>query len=292
MPPPRKILFATDLSARCDRALDRAVTLARAWRAHLVAVHALEQSGDFYVSELDRRLPSWRRPPDPARIVEEQLRHDILQEGQVAAVVVEPGEPVEVIMRVLEAQGCELIITGIARDETLGRFVLGTTVDRLLRTASVPVLIAKQRVRSPYRAIVVATDLSAASAHALHTALSFFPGQKFGLFHAYRAPMAGLTENPHRYRDEFRDVAVRQCEDFLERAGVPADLRASFEVTVEPGDANRLLRQYVRDRKTQLAVLGTHGQSALFDILVGSTAKEILSALPCDVMVVPQRAAA
>jgi nucleotide-binding universal stress UspA family protein len=59
---------------------------------------------------------------------------------------------------------------------------------------------------------------------------------------------------------------------------------------VEPGDANRLLRQYVRDRRIQLVVLGTHGQSALFDILVGSTAKEILSSLPCDVMVVPQRA--
>jgi nucleotide-binding universal stress UspA family protein len=114
--------------------------------------------------------------------------------------------------------------------------------------------------------------------------------KRFDLVHAYRAPMAGLTDNPHRYRDEFRDVAIRECDAFLDRSEIPGEIRLSFEITVEPGDANRLLRQYVRDRRIQLVVLGTHGQSALFDILVGSTAKEILSSLPCDVMVVPQRA--
>jgi hypothetical protein len=34
--PPRRIILATDLSARCDRALDRAAALASAWQAELM----------------------------------------------------------------------------------------------------------------------------------------------------------------------------------------------------------------------------------------------------------------
>src|SRR3546814_4448897 len=42
----RRILLASDLSARCDRAFDRAVLLARAWRARLTIATALEDWPD------------------------------------------------------------------------------------------------------------------------------------------------------------------------------------------------------------------------------------------------------
>src|SRR3546814_6921610 len=42
----RRILLASDLSARCDRAFDRAVLLARAWRARLPIATALEDWPD------------------------------------------------------------------------------------------------------------------------------------------------------------------------------------------------------------------------------------------------------
>ena len=38
---PKTILVATDLSARSDRALDRATALAAEWNARLVVLHAL-----------------------------------------------------------------------------------------------------------------------------------------------------------------------------------------------------------------------------------------------------------
>src|SRR5699024_10309123 len=41
MRPPRRILLATDLASQTDRALDRAVRLARQWQAQLHVVHAL-----------------------------------------------------------------------------------------------------------------------------------------------------------------------------------------------------------------------------------------------------------
>lgn len=49
-PYPKTILCTTDLSSRCDRALDRAAMLACDWQARLVVVHALETASDFLQS--------------------------------------------------------------------------------------------------------------------------------------------------------------------------------------------------------------------------------------------------
>ena len=98
--PPQRILLATDLSARCDRALDRAASLAQGWHAELVALHVLEQPEEFYATELERRLPSWRRPPDRLHLVEEQLRRDAMEVAGNVTVVLEQGDPAEAILRV------------------------------------------------------------------------------------------------------------------------------------------------------------------------------------------------
>lgn len=55
-----------------------------------------------------------------------------------ASVVVEPGNPPDVILRRAEADACGLIVTGVARDEPFGRLSLGKTVDRLLRRSRAP----------------------------------------------------------------------------------------------------------------------------------------------------------
>lgn len=288
---PKKILLATDLSARCDRALDRAAALAAAWQAELVAVHALEQNDDFY-ADFDRHMPSWRRGPDPGRIVEDQLRRDMMGVAAQVTAVAERGEPTELILRVAREQGCDLIVTGIARDETLGRFGLGTTVDRLLRRSQVPLLIVKERARGPYSNIVVATDFSECSRVALGTALRFFADRKMSLFHAYDVPLIGLVGEPMAGQDDFRAAVSEEAVAFLASAGIEADARRRVGLLVERGAPGELIRDYVRDKGVDLVVLGSHGRSAVFDIFIGSTAKEILSSIACDVLMVREPRAA
>ncbi|MCC6984487.1 MAG: universal stress protein [Bauldia sp.] len=280
--PPKRILIATDLSARCDRALDRAISLAKAWGADLTAVHALERHSPFYDEDLQERLPSWRQK-DPAAIVQGEFRRDVAGTG--IATVVERGDPVEVILRAAQATNADLIVTGLARDETLGRLLLGSTVDSLVRRSRIPLLIVKRRPRHAYSEILVATDLSESSRHALRTAMAFFPGQKLDIFNAYDAPLAGMTGDPANYRDEHRSVVLADLERFVAETGVP-DARRRFGLLADPGDPVSLIHQYVADRGADLVVLGTHGRSAVFDVLLGSTAKAILSALPCDALIV------
>ena len=133
--PPRRILLATDLSARCDRALDRAAALANGWQAELIALHALEEADELYTSSQGHRLASWRRPPDAARIAEEQLRNDMTAVPASVSVIVKEGKPVDVILRAAKTRGCDLIVTpGLSVDSHGTRLGQGGgCYDRALR---------------------------------------------------------------------------------------------------------------------------------------------------------------
>lgn len=281
---PRKILLATDLSARCDRALDRAAALAKAWQAPLIAVHALEEF-DSALSE-HPPLPSWRRPPDSVQLAARRLRRDIGNIDIGVTVLIERGDPAEAIARAAETEGAGLIVTGVARDEMLGRFVLGNTVDRLLRHTAIPVLVVKNRPHAAYRNILMAIDFSAASRHALQTAMALFPGQAFTVFHACEAPMAGIAANPGRYEEQSREAAAGEWAAFVAALDVTDERRRGLRALIEYGQPAPLLREYVPERDVDLVVLGTHGRGALMDMLIGSVAKQILAEVPCDTLVV------
>ncbi len=286
---PKSILLATDLSPRCDRALDRALALSQQWQAKLVVLHVLETRPDV---DRDPAIPSWRRPPDPASLALQQLLADVGTAIERAEIVIADGDAAEAVARVAAEKECDLVVTGIARDELLGRFFLGSTVDRLLRGAQKPVLVVRNRVRHSYRHIAVAADFSDASRHALETAGRYFPGQPITLVHAYDAPMSGLLADPEASRRRHRDVAMVDYAAFLETLDPHEGLAKRLRPLVEFGRPADLLRQAVRDLGIGLVVLGTRGRGALAEALIGSVAKEILREVPCDALIAVEPAPA
>jgi nucleotide-binding universal stress UspA family protein len=281
--PPKSILLATDLSARCDRALDRAVSLSQLWQTKLVVLNVLESRSILDTAAI---VPSWRRPPDPTSVAESQLLVDIGPVAKAADVVIEEGEPAEAIVRVAETRGCDLIVTGIARDELLGRFILGTTVDRLLRSAPAPVLVVKNRARQHYRHVAVATDFSETSRHALEAALQYFPEQVLTILHAYDPPITPFMTEPAVYRREYRQVAEQEYEAFLAAMKSGAAIKRRARAFIEFGTPAQVLREGVRDLGIDLVVMGTRGRGAVSELLLGSVAKQIMAELPCDALVI------
>ena len=73
---------------------------------------------------------------------------------------------------------------------------------------------------------------------------------------------------------------------FLDSMVLPEEARRRLVTLIEPGGPAHLVREYVRDRGADLVVLGSHGRGAMLEALLGSTAKSILSSLPCDALVV------
>ncbi len=277
--PSRRILLATDLSCRCDRAQDRAALLAEQWGAKLIVLHVLEGSEPS-------DLPSWRRSlGTAAEIAERRIRADLEGRAVDWEVVLERGDPAEAILRQATERECGLVVTGLARDEMFGPVVLGSAVDWLVRRAPMPVLVVKNRPHRPYTELVVATDFSEPSRHALECALGLFPEARLTLFHAYRVPFAGFLGR-EAHQDEFHATAAAECAAFLSRVQAPPAALAQMRNLIEYGSPDELISTYVRDRPVDLVVLGTQGRSGLSGFLVGSTAERLLSYLPCDVMMV------
>lgn len=278
--PAKRVLLATDLSARCDRALDRAVQLAQQWQAQLVAVNVAEsmQTPDMVLNW------AYGAEEDNLLILQQQLREDMADAEVPVSIKVVKGEPAGSIVEAAGSEACELIVTGMARSEPFGRFILGTTVEKLVRLANQPVLVVRKRPHGPYRRILVATDFSRASSLALGTALKLFPGQSIVLFHAVKQNLAELaSEKPQTL--QVSPAFQAQADEFHDAMGLSSEVRARITLHVEAGRLESALTQYVRLHSIDLVVIGSRGQSSLMAGLVGSSASKLLHWLPCDTMI-------
>ena len=282
--PPKTILLATDLSSRCDRALDRAAQLANLWGARLVVLNVLEHDEEFLESRRTADLPSWRRPPDREAVVATQLRRDLGEELKGAEIRIVQGAPAATIDAVARDIDADLIIVGVARDETLGRYFLGSTVERLARQTPVPLLVVKNRLR-PYGEILVATDFSPPSQHALTAAAQFFPHAPLTLLHAWEVPFRGFLDSPN-FRREWSAMEKEGCDKFVAQSRLSQDQHRNLQVLLEHGSTETIIRTYMRAKGVDLIVVGTHGRSGLFDVRLGGTAKRILEAAPGDVLLI------
>src|SRR3546814_6139507 len=110
---------------------------------------------------------------------------------------------------------CDLIITGVARDETLGRLILGSTVNHLARKTTVPLLIVRDRPFRPYDRLLVATDFSPSARVSLVTCISFFPAASITLFHAYVVPFAGslARSEVEREFETYGEIGSASCRE-------------------------------------------------------------------------------
>ena len=282
--PPSQLLLAADLGPRSDRALDRAGQLATSWRAQLTVVHALEQAPEF-VGSPGRKGRFWRVREDRVSAVARQLRADMMDEGVAASVVVEDGDPADLVLQTARRTGTELIVTGLARAEPFGRLFPGTTVERLVRRADAPVLMVRKRVRGAYRRIFVGTDFSPACAGALMVAACWFPDAEITLFHAAEPPLGGIASRDEP-AVEWTRAARGEAERFLASAAIPVERRPTVAIVVDQGRPEAVLRDYAEQDAFDLVVVGRRGRNPVTDLLLGSTADAVMHQVPSDVMVV------
>lgn len=281
---PSHIVFATDFSARTDRAQDRAVQLAVRWNASLTAVHALS---DVNLTDDTSLRDAYRTAATRnADLLREELA---CTEGLRSSVIVEEGRVEDVILAAAAKERAELIVTGIAGTGPLAQVLIGSTVTALARTSPVPLLVVKKRVLETEGRAAVATDLSDSSKPALMVGLRWFGFRRLEVFHAFDPPYRGLVDDKAAYDSQFEDSAVEQCRAFV-RDVAGANALSMVEVIARRGDPVTGLEVLTNEADTDLVIAGTHGRSGLMHTLLGSVASRILNDVPCDVLVVPSRA--
>ena len=278
---PSSILLATDLSARCDRALDRAALLAAQWAVPLHVVHAtaVESSGTWPGNDV---------LPEPADAAAEPIRRritgDLRNEVAELVVHVQPGQPAEVILEVARREGCGLIVLGDVRD-TLRHQLLGNTVETLVRKSPVSVLVVKRRPRGDYRQVLVGTDFTVESRLGLQVAADLFPQAQFTVLHALDIPYRSLWLDA-AHRDDFTRMERATMDAFVADASLAPELQPRLQRLIEHGHPEAMLRQHALDHDADLCVIGAFRRGLPFHLLIGGTALRIVQSLPIDILVV------
>lgn len=264
-----EVLLASDFTARSDRALGRAIQLAEEKQGKLVIAHVLEKGAKADEEDVLHRL-----------------RADLPEDAANAELIVRAGSAPKALEAIAAERGSNLIVTGVARYNSIGDYFLGTAVDHIIRNAERPVLIVRRRPLAPYRRLVVATDLSDCSRTALLTAAGLFPEASITLVHAYHVPYEGWIKSAD-VKADIRAEAQEGLEAFLVSFD-PAVL-ARLEAQLTEGEMGTVVVQELNQTDADLLVLGTHGRSGLSHATIGSHAEALLSVVNVDVLLVREQ---
>lgn len=151
----RNILVATDFSPAATRALIYAQSLASTYRATLHVVHVVKDLGaaapiDAPALEYDRLQA------DLERKAEDQLHVAIAGTGTSAvdlkALVLKGLSPAAAILAYAHATSIDLILLGTHGRGGIGEFFLGSTAQKLVRSARCPVLTVRSTAGDPGQA--------------------------------------------------------------------------------------------------------------------------------------------
>jgi nucleotide-binding universal stress UspA family protein len=149
------ILVPHDFSETSAAAAKYATELARTTRARVTFLHVGNSAQAAFDAEFPIGLEDAREDA-----IRERLLKIVTPQEQIELApqfVVRPGAPATEIVRYAEEQGVDLIVMGTHGRGFLGHVVMGSVAERVVRTASCPVLT----VRNPNRGVTVPEEIAA-----------------------------------------------------------------------------------------------------------------------------------
>lgn len=271
------ILFASDLSEPSRAALRRAGELKRQLGARLTVLHVVEAG-------LSRQLAE-RRCREAMEILEQHMADVVDAEARHVAVEVLRGERFATILEQAEARGADLIVLGDTKKRRWKELFGGTTLERVPRLSAQPVLVAGHGGNEPYRRLLAAFDASPAAGKALRLALTIASEAECRIVHAAETPVLAQFMT-RQAGDALAANAIKGVRSSLlhelERAG---PLRRRPDLQIVEGNAHFVIPDQMRDFTPDLLALGTHARGSTATALLGSFARDLLTAASCDVLV-------
>lgn len=275
-PQPRRLLLASDLTARCDRPLDRAKQLAVEWEAELTVL--VVQQGPSTPEEVSAWLDGGSTGHAFAPAARAELAGEFAGTGVMPALQVLEGDVTDGILEAAATFADALVVIGAPTSShaPVQQLILGSTAARLAQDLAHPLLVVRQRTRGGYARILVANDFSEASRRALATALRLFPDRPVTLFHVVEEGALAGTPNE----------AQERSEQFLEGCALGAGERQRIRAVAGQGIVTEAITRHVVEEAVGLVVLGVHRQSAVARVFMGSKSEDLMQQLPCDTLLV------
>lgn len=278
---PSTILFASEIPAN-ERAFKYALAQACQFGAELILFHAYDTvivgaSGTSGIHYYDY---------EAAAAVEQQhlepLAERVRRAGVECEVVVRPGLPADQILAFCREREIDRIVMGTHSPGPVGKVLVGSVAEAVLRRACAPVYIVGPEVESGGQ-LAVRTILCAVSRHESSAMVAEFAAR---LADQHDARL--LLQHVIRPQQREEVLAGRSLDDVEVDllALVPAELqeRVDIQTVVVPGDPTEELLYQSRAQNADLIVLGAQGASAFAAITRHGVVYKTLAHAHCPVM--------
>ncbi len=275
----KQIIAATDLSARSDRAIQRALLIGHESAAALEILHVIDDTLD------ERQI---ERQAEHARgLIAGAFRTQASDAGNIKTTILRGQDYVEIIKRATET-GADLVVLGIHRNKGREMF-RGTTAERVVRLGHAPVLVVASPAARAYARVLVGYDFSLHSKRALEFATSWLPHAEFHLVHAIHVPFRGFLGDATKReiaRDETEKATARLTEEITSLKSALGDANPRIHTAVREGQPLSVLGEQIANLRPDLVVIGTHGRSGFSHLVLGSVAEELIANATTDVLAV------
>lgn len=293
-----RIMFATDFSPWAAQAEAYALCLASTWRASLTVITVLEfqpgmnpeyEVNRLYLAELMKSAKK-----ELADLTARATARGLSVQTRIAT-----GIPSEEILGAAGAEDSDLIVVGTKGKTGLAHVLLGSTAERVIRSASCPVLAVRAELSDGILAdprpcagvsvhrILVPVDFSDCSLEALEYAalLAQRSGAALSLLHVLEPVSYGLdfTLSLESKRDEVRARVTQRLAGFVEAL---AGAKIAADSHVRGGLPADSILDSARTLPADVIVMGTHGRRGLSHMLSGSVTEAVLRQSRCPVLTV------
>ncbi|HEU4689866.1 MAG TPA: universal stress protein [Vicinamibacterales bacterium] len=279
----KTIVCATDLSLRAALAVDRALVLARQHLARLILLHVVDddQPRSIVDAEMARALETME-----ARSTE--LKEN---DGPGVEIEVRSGVVFQTIVSTARTEDADLVVMGAHRKRVLKEVITGTTLERVMRTGTHPVLMVNAVSTARYESVMLAVDASAASLSAVGAAksLGLLENQDISVISAFEPAYKGMLDwagvrdsTIAEYSEAWANETKSEVGKMLRQAGLRDE-----NILTEDGPPFMVIKRALLRIKPHLLVIGTHGRTGIKRALLGSVAEQLINQAECDVLVVP-----
>jgi nucleotide-binding universal stress UspA family protein len=287
----RRVLFATDLSAASDLALDCVAGWQGLGLTNVTVAHVHSVGYAAGAAGLEEKLRA-----DHAPKLERQAQR-VRDAGVAATWRLEFGVPYLEVERIAREEGAEAVILGSHGSSWIKEIWLGSIADAILRHVTLPVLVIKvNRLLGPsaqrcpeycdsiFGKVLFATDFSPATARAAETVRTLAArGAEIRLVHVQEH--SRIFPHLASHLDEFNREDTRRLEVLAEELRRLGARGVSLEVRTDHPVKGVLAA--IREWQPRFVIVGRHGRGGVANRLIGSTSHDVARESPAPVLVVP-----
>lgn len=279
----KNIMFATDFEVSAGRALPFAVALAKRFGAKLCAVHVIPREAYAFVSpeSVDRVLAE---AGDFAGYTLNQIVGPLRSRGLPCDTLLGEGDVAAVVEEFAQMRAADLLVVGTSRHAALGRMLLGSVAEELIRDSPCPVLTVGPHVTTlasdGVHTIVCPTDFSGASNRATKFAVS--------LAEEYQAHLTLVHVIQGGAKDSLHLTTQLIEKRIFETIPPESELQYPPEIVVEIGSVSERILNLASDLSADVIVMGVRGVGSFGQMAsrFGSIAHKVVSLSPCPVLTV------